>query len=85
MLQQAVGAEAASSLGYWCMMERMDRGMTESKIQASKTMQLLKTGSAYPKYPSARDWEPVFQFHMLDQRSSTKLLSKSTLKVKKKL
>lgn len=43
------------------MMERMDRGMSESKIQASKTMQLLKTGSAYPKYPSGRDWEPVFE------------------------
>lgn len=24
-------------------------------------MQLLKTGSTYPKYLSARDWEPVYE------------------------
>lgn len=38
-----------------------DDWRSESKIQASKTTQLLKTVSVYPKYPSARDWKPVFE------------------------
>lgn len=61
LIQQGWGRSCFSTGVVVCDGEdgQRDGRRTESKIQAGKTMQLLKTGSAYPKYPSARDWEHV--------------------------